>query len=387
MSDLNFKTENTWLCHGQIYSNPNLHPVRNGVLTAKEGMPIFVDADTKEKIHVMDMPLAEHMVACKGLHAGDDVSTPVAGYKYQVTEGGKWGFISPRLVQMTPPVYDEIVACDSMVAAWTEMDDGTVDLTFSVQAEDTESGMTDTWLVQNGPTFCKVDKLYIPLHNAVLESRRLDDGSTAWLYLPGKGTPFGLFLKCRNSQSGQAHAVCYQKGFVSGEDFEDAIPAKKLTLAKCLELDAGKHSGLQVFTCVVEPTHSGVGVYIIRKDGYWALADVDVNGEPTVLHLATPLAYTKMEQPEGWPQHWVLLERFGKQGIYHWMWEEFVASCEYEKIFRDGNEYVLVRHGKERRLSAGGKWIQTDETNCPACGAETVRNARYCHMCGASLPD
>lgn len=382
-----FEEGNGWLCQGQEFTNNNLDAVRNGVLSYVDGKPVFVDAETGNPIYIMQLMLQGEMVSCEALYEMDNEFGPVVGYKYRLEHGGKWGFISPRLVRVTMPVYDEIVAAGTMVAAWTEVEDEDIDLTLSLPAEQKETGVQDIWLLQSGPKFCKVNKLYTPLNSMVLEEKGLEDGSRFYLYQPSTELRFGLFQKCRDYQPGEIHTVRYQKGFVSGPDFEESVPAKALTLEKCLQLLGEPSEDLYLSACVVEPGGNGVGTYIIRKDGYWALADVDVNKAPKVRHLSTPLAYTNMKQPENWPAQLVLLERFGKKGIYHWMREKFIASCEYEKIVMERGVFHLTRHGKTRRMWPSGNWLEETLPQCPKCNTELVKGALYCHMCGVSLTE
>lgn len=373
-----------WFHNGEECSSHWTRSARKAVLSELDGKPAFMDAATGWKIHLHTFGWEGEMVTCEPLRAEEDA--PIMGYKYRAEEGGKWGFISNSLSCVTGPQYNEIIATEQYVAAWTKQDEDMVTLTLSVCVEQEETGLQEHWLTAWAPTFENVPEYYTPLRYAVLEEQELEDGRKARLYIPSQGVPFGLF-SCGSSVRPEMQSVRYEKGFIAGEKAEWKVPARGLSLEKCLQLEKEPDADLQITECVVEPEWNEIGTYIIRKDGYYALANVDISGEPEVKHLSTPLAYTKMEHPQNWRNDWVLLERFGKKGIYNWLKEEFVASCEYEEISVVGAEYVLVRHGKERKLNSNGRWIEDAKPACPKCKAELAQGALFCHMCGVSLTE
>jgi hypothetical protein len=324
------------------------------------------------------------MVTCEPLQAEEDA--PIMGYRYQAEEGGKWGFISNSLSCVTGPQYDEMIATEKYVAAWTKQDEDMVTLTLSVCVEQEETGLQEHWLTTWAPTFENVPEYYTPLYYAVLEEQELEDGRKARLYIPSSGVPFGLF-SCSSAARPEIQGVRYEKGFVSGEKAEWKVPARGLSLEKCLQLEKDPDANLQLTEWVVEPAWNEIGTYIIRRDGYYALANVDVSGAPEIRHLSTPLAYTKMSHPQNWRDDWIMVERFGKKGIYNWHTETFIAACEYESIRRSANFFRLVRRGKERNMWSDGQWWSEENRRCPKCGTALVKNALYCHMCGAAAEE
>ena len=386
MCDWEEPKELRWFHNGEECSGLFMNIARNAVLSEKDGRPIFLDAETGREIFISMGLHASGMTACEPLRAEDEENAPVMGYKYQTEEGGKWGFLSTSLACIMEPQYDEIIATEQYVAAWTKQAEDMVTLTLSVCVEQEETGLQEYWLTYWAPTFENVPEYYTPLYYAALQQQELEDGRKAQLYLPSQGVPFGLF-SCGSTVRPEVQGVRYEKGFVTGEKAEWKVPARGLSLEKCLQLEKEPDANLQLTECVVEPAWNEIGTYIICKDGYYALANVDISGEPKVKHLSTPLAYTKMAHPENWRNDWVLLERFGKKGIYNWLKEEFVVSCEYEKISVVGEEYVLVRHGKERKLNKQGRWVEEAKPACPKCKAELAQGALFCHMCGLSLTE
>ena len=384
MSDWEAPKGLRWFHNGEDCSGLFMNMARNSVLSETDGKPVFVDADTGREIHLYTFGWEGNMVTCEPLRAEEDA--PIVGYRYQAEEGGKWGFISTSLACVMAPQYDEMVVTEQYVAAWTKQDEDKVTLTLSVFVEQEETGLQEHWLTYWAPTFENVPEYYTPLHDAVLEEQELEDGRKARLYIPGQRVPFGLF-SCSSAARLEMRGVRYEKGFITGEKAEWKVPARGLSLEKCLQLEKEPDAEVQIAECVVEPEWSEIGTYIIRRDGYYALANVDISGEPEVKHLSTPLAYTKMSHPQNWRNDWVMVERFGKKGIYNWLKEEFVVPCEYEKISVVGEEYVLVRHGKERKLNSYGRWVEETKLACPKCKAELVQGALYCHMCGMSLTE
>lgn len=384
MFDFEMPKELRWFHNGEECSGHWTRSARKAVLSELDSKPVFVDADTGWKIHLYTFDWEGEMVTCEPLRTEEDA--PIMGYKYQAEEGGKWGFLSTSLACIMAPQYDEIIAVEQYVAAWTKQDGDMVTLTLSVCVEQEETGLQEHWLTYWAPTFENVPAYYTPLDYMVLEEQELEDGRKARLYIPSSGIPFGLF-SCSSAAHPEVQSVRYEKGFITGEKAEWKVPARGLSLEKCLQLEKEPDAEVQITECVVEPAWNGIGTYIIRKDGYYALANVDISGAPEVRHLSTPLAYTKMSHPQNWRNDWIMVERFGKKGIYNWLREAFVVSCEYEEISAVGEEYVLVRHGKERKLDRHGNWVKEAKPACPKCKAELAQGALFCHMCGLSLTE
>ena len=361
----------------------------DGSEAAADGAPVWMDA-IRDKVH-----------ECEALDIHNGKRIPLMGYRYQLKEHGKWGFISRNLTQVTAAVYDGIAASEHLVAAWVygENEDR-MDLTLSLPTTD-DDGQTDIRLqaeedTRPWPVFRDVNQWLRPQRTAELVVQELE-GGVAYLYRSGEDSPIGLLQIYKGGQCRSWHAY-YKDGILSvaefGEVLSKELPADGCTMALCLQALA-EESDLAATVCMKVPqllpvgccATAMVGTYIIRKNGYWALADLKVGGAPEILRLHTPLCYTKAEHPHGWPEELLLVERFGKKGIYNWHTETFIATCEYESIRRSANFFRLVRHGKERNMWSDGQWWSEEKRLCPKCGTALVKGALYCHMCGTAAEE
>ena len=80
--------------------------------TAADGTPLWMDA-IRDKVH-----------ECEALDIHSGEAIPLMGYRYQLRQYGRWGFISRSLTQVTPAVYDGIAASEHLVAAWRYIGNG-----------------------------------------------------------------------------------------------------------------------------------------------------------------------------------------------------------------------------------------------------------------------
>lgn len=357
--------------------------------TAADGTPVWMDA-IRDKVH-----------ECEALDIHSGKQIPLMGYRYQLRQYGRWGFISRSLTRVTPAVYDGIAASEHLVAAWIYIGNGDrMDLTLSLDVTDA-AGQAEPFLKTEAdtrpwPVFRGVPEWLRPQRTAKLTVQEVD-GGIAYLYQPGEDSPVGLLQIHEGEQSRSWHTY-YKDGILSVAEFGQALgkelPADGCTMALCLQA-LTQESDLTATVCLKAPQQvpvgycgtAAVGTYIIRKNGYWVLADLKVGGTPEILRLHTPLCYTKAEHPHGWPEELLLVERFGKKGIYNWHTETFIAACEYESIRRSANFFRLVRHGKERNMWSDGQWWSEENRRCPKCGTALVKNALYCHMCGAAAEE
>ena len=141
--------------------------------------------------------------------------------------------------------------------------------------------------------------------------------------------------------------------------------------------------------CLAEPGDDNVGTYIIEKDGWRAVAEVDLSGMPRLHRLCTPLAFTSITRPANWMEGHLLVERFGKKGVYNWKDNSYPIPCEYDSVeLQNENLYTYYRvsiRGERHIFGFWGAWVKEDLPPCPKCDAVQTSGALYCHRCGTRL--
>ena len=188
--------------------------------------------------------LRAQLYDCEALdiHAGEEI--PLMGYRYQVQEHGKWGFISRDPVCITPPIYDGIVASKYLVAAWTygEAEDQ-MDLTLSLELPDEKTGEKRIYLpsdMADGlhyPVFEKVPQWLRPEINGMLAIENLDEERIAYLYKPNEEGDLGLLQIYTHGRRKNCYAY-YKEDVLAvtepGGGLGVEIPADGCTMASCL---------------------------------------------------------------------------------------------------------------------------------------------------------
>lgn len=85
-----------------------------------------------------------------------------------------------------------------------------------------------------------------------------------------------------------------------------------------------------------------LGRYIIKRDGYWAVAEVSTWHKPKIKRLLTPYAFTNI-RTGNCTDGCVQVERFGKWGVYDWKAEAYVLPCDHKSIFYEKKNYKVCR--------------------------------------------
>lgn len=383
-----------WLHHGEECCDFSSGGYNSSAeLRFQNGRYYFVSWDTGKLLSLLKLNV-DDMFFCEALYDDKTLIMPtLMGFRYQMEENGKWGFISRHLANVTPAVYDDIIAVKDLVVAVVNHSGEQMDLTISIEVENARNGETDYRLppmLPDGlvyPVYKNVAG-YLPRFDAIFEETRMEDGTNAFLYRSSAKLDYGLFQMVSPDKRCITCAPVYRDGMLSEDIFTDGIPANGVTLEHCLRLFTNSDD-LYAPSCLYPPNRTdsdgSTGVYQIRKDGFWALAELDVRSKPVIRKLLTPLAYTMIHFPDSWPEDWLLVERFGKKGVYHWRASQFLLACEYDSITYGKQTFTAVCGGMIRTFDRDGRLIPEELPACPACGIQSVKNARFCHMCGASL--
>ena len=173
-----------------------------------DGVPVWMDA-IRDKVY-----------DCEALdiHSGEEI--PLMGYRYQLEEHGKWGFISPGLACVTPAIYDGIVASENLVAAWTYAEtESRMDLTVSLKKADAETGETEIWLRGEEddlpyPLFRGINEWLRPERTGMLSVRHLEGDRIAYLYQIAEDGDIGLLQIYENGRRKSWHAY-YRDGILA----------------------------------------------------------------------------------------------------------------------------------------------------------------------------
>ncbi|MBO7739018.1 MAG: zinc ribbon domain-containing protein [Oscillospiraceae bacterium] len=141
--------------------------------------------------------------------------------------------------------------------------------------------------------------------------------------------------------------------------------------------------------CLKESEDGLTDTCIIKKDGWWAVAEIDMRGMPKISRMCTPFAFTSITRNEKWLRAHLLVERFGKKGVYNWEDNTYPVPCRYDSISLYNPEsvsmYKVSTLNESHVVGFWGGWLKYELPPCPKCGAAQVKDAVYCHKCGAAL--
>ena len=371
-------------------------PVRNCTLATKGGKTSFYDEDANAFVSLTCAD-GENELCLDSFYACEELEFEglyTFGYKYKLSEEGKWGYISCRFTQILPPTYEDILVSSNpescLIGIVSERaDSDTIDLHFSGSVSHPEIDGEDTWMPVPSEQASRIfagypRSVYYPETDAVYAESRQEKHETDELsmfslseratfdalYLPKQDSSFGCFqhiseIGCRVAEAivRYSNGLFTMKQYGSGKQ-STVAPASELSLSLCSEIFAGSKKEYETIDCLVltksdneweEPT---LGTYVIRKDGYYAVAQLDVTfNRARMERLLTPFAFTKITAAEG---SQVLVDRFGKKGIFDWSREEYIIPCEYESIKTISGflswSYQVEKAGFTGEISSDGVW-------------------------------
>lgn len=363
----------------------------------KNGRHVFYDEEKKQFVTFPvqmngKQIMVEELLECEPIRinsaSADTACTvdDVFGYKYRLEENGKWGFISAGFSQVLAPQFDGLQVVngrelDHELLAWTITDDE-LKLWYAVYAKHAKDGR-DWWLQ---PTVTRVGdeedavvtyyltKDDVPGKNACFE-RKNWQGPKDFLYIPGFSLAEGRGLYWRENEIEGEPGHFWELNFVPGllhvrpddrtikpftvplEVYIDRAP----DLQVCRQAAQGLTGGLEVVACLCVPkSREETGIYIVRREGYWAVAKLRACTCDALDELLTPFAFTEIKSLHGSRQH-CMVDRFGKMGVFNYLTKKYVVPCEYEKIkyheYPGDPIYIVEKAGFVGEIDIDGEWV------------------------------
>lgn len=344
----------------------------------------FECSKESELIAITDMYFAEPIISTNEFD-----NTGYFGFRYQLEKDGKWGYVSQNFVYFVYPVYDGIVAgCDGHLFGWVKEYDNCVNV--CIQSEfsyvDSENYITAEITLKEVPSMFAIyndanwfDRLksdYIPTENALLDTVWNPDFDIK-LYLPDKNKSDGIF-KVKEKPNDNCKNIWYEyKNHQFNATFRDGlvylndayglidgkrvpVPAKNFTATGCFECYEGK---LAKQYQAVE--HIKDNIYILCKEGYYAIAEIDFLHGKRIENYITPYAFTSMDLSQK-EYDIVYLERFGKKGAFNLATKIYAVPCEYDSvgfyapfITSSGKcEFAVKKMDFSGTIGIDGKWIK-----------------------------
>ncbi len=313
------------------------------------------------------------------------------GYRYQLEKDGKWGYVSDNFVCFVYPVYEGIVAgCDGTVFAWIKEFNDSISVCSagSFSYVNSENYVTHEYTLMTVPPlytmnydmswYRMVGESFIPSEKSKRESLWNTD---TVLYIPDESVFNGVFkVKTKTKTSGnsgfdwinsggetvqQFKAYCndgllYLKGDYDYELKHDLkpIPSKSLTAEGCLECFENELS--KQYEAV---EHIKDDLYVVHKEGYYAIAEIDFKYGRRIKSYLTPYAFTNIDLTDK-VYDVVKLERFGKKGAFDLESRKYVVPCEYDYVeyyasFLNSNgvgQFAVKKMDFSGVISIDGKW-------------------------------
>lgn len=311
----------------------------------------------------------------------------VSGFRYKLSENGKFGYISQYFTQVTAPIYDDILLADkagffgASVFAWYGEEDEWGDnyiihCSKGYGVYDNEGNYnTDEWLPSEsnkGFEITVYDKDYLPQSTASisgLDNFSFQNDKKLIYYSPYAGSQKAVVIL--PDEDNRKILFSYSDGFIT--DGRTERPAQSLSALACRNFLEDDKAEIKVNRFVKKRFLSSV--YIARnKDGYYALCEICANGSVESYNLITPFAFTDisvLHETEN-DEIYMLADRFGKKGVFTWddLSAKYIIPCEYESISCDNittigpfevekeDYFVVEKAGFKGKISLNGEWIE-----------------------------
>lgn len=320
----------------------------------------------------------DEFVSLEPITLGDD---EIFGYRYQLEEGGKWGYISRGFAQTQLPRYDGIIAANGtfspMIFAWAKGksfgsdDEETLTVYYSDSVDLQDADFRDLWLPEafgsHGGSIYNLDCEYIPYSAATVDEETTDKGEQVMLYSNGLSyTSRVLTVHNEENMTTETWYASYSTGIITLRNSAGKTlsgPAAELNLTACIRLLEFADSELEIIGCLdlVEDGWSfpESGIYIVCKDALYAVAELDIKTR-TVRKLLTPFAFTDICKL---PKSYVLVDLFGKKGVFNWRYKNYLIPCDYESVEAVNTDrellFTVKRMGFSGEINEYGNWTET----------------------------
>lgn len=330
---------------------------------AENGEPVgFTCSDGIENVTVTEM---YNIVPINGIFCGEEETL---GYKFQLYQGGQWGFISKGYLQFIYPIFEDIVVVNSneglCLFAYANAGNGLINISISREFHcvnmHSEHRLVDIEYMYgeepNSNCFRNVSKEdFLPQADAKVVRDSYDCGHVTF-YKPSGDAVVALMNGVLEGSFGTIILKLKDKILYAYRNHSSKwrIPAWEVSIdTACKILEADK-LGYSVETNIENST-----IYIVEREGYYAIVSIDLQ-TLKINHYETPFAFTKIEK--GRYRDCFYVEQFGKKGVYklYSHGSPYLIPCEYESIeLNHAENFVVKRMGKVGVISSvHGGWIE-----------------------------
>ncbi|MBR2476597.1 MAG: hypothetical protein IKB50_00500 [Clostridia bacterium] len=298
-------------------------------------------------------------------------------YKYKLDEYGPWGYFNGNVSQITPPMFEDVILTyhdgKYHIIAYEKYG-----FQYKVYTDlyEREFGFDDPSEI-NTSRFFFVNADRCPGIDSYVDRFVDAEGNGVILYSPNPAKCEGLVLLNGNGVSFDDYKYPYGKEpsavkitgpelFLFGADTSAKIPVtdRKLCAKDCYNLYFGKNPEYEFGRQLSWGTN-----YIVHKDGYYAVASYkSTNNRDGVGmefdYLLTPFAFTDIKKTSN--DRYVIVERFGKKGVFSLESKAYVIPCDYDRIEHninifDENEETFTRTFDVEKGGFVGKVVVKDE--------------------------
>ncbi len=311
---------------------------------------------------------------------------PIA-YKYKLDEDGKWGFFNANFSQFIPPSFDEILItvgnkggkliAYKKIESWETRFNGGYVLSgkydYYCYFSDNDS-FEPIDIKINMSYACKISEEIAPTEKSRVDKIILyKENKEVVFYSPTGGATDGFVFVIGdssmpalgfNGRTLNGNAVKMEKLVIKGENTKRALAIDKDGVV-AVEDYAKLYSDEETSYRAVKQIYNNC--YIVERDGYFGIAKmrkVEDNGfgvKANVLELdemITPYAFTGLQMAV---QDNVIVERFGKKGLFRIGDKKYVIPCDYDELVYLGwNRYKVCKADFTGVIEAVNepKWIE-----------------------------
>lgn len=353
----------------QFENEDALLPERNCSVKEQDGCFRIYDEDEEQFITLpcegLPGGMLDRMADCQPVMAEESFGRQAQyGWKYRLEdkEGAKWGWIGNFFDQIVPPLFRDFTFVPGRapgthtMLAWGVEDYCPALILWHCKEEGGD--LQDLGEFLRGGAFQGVFD-WPEEQDAPGEKTVFQDGASSVFYWAGEGRP-GYYWYWDETGSKYSRQFYYEDGVLREKKNGRAVcsVAEKFDARVCAQAVAGveEHQGLRLLAR--REREDGTlekAVYAVERDGAWAAAlYVPKPHVPPVLELLTPYSFTGIEDMG---DGLLLLDRFGKKGVFHWEERRYPVPLWYENVVRSGKDLVVARMGQTGTLAPDGSWL------------------------------
>lgn len=338
------------------------------ILNIDENAPMsFVIQEKGETIEFDKFYRVEGILRDKADEDPEEEQTP-SSYKYQLEKGGKVGFFNADFSQVIPPVFEDVILTNGgLLIAWKDCgigletaDEKKYELCFGKPSWGLNQHTLDlsvSYKTEKGYRGC-------PSPTAYIETVRLEDEKEFLCYVPQHNIAEAFVFFEENNQVGwgvfdltqnvrRGRFVTAENGVLSGEGSKRKLFVKtteekrdgEIHAADCKKLYFGEAPAYKA----VGKLFGGKG-YVVERDGYYAVAKFNTpegialrSYELDLEEMLTPYAFTEITSAT---EKYLIVDRFGKKGIFDIVNKTYAIPCDYETIrFREKDTFYVTKGG------------------------------------------